>query len=188
MTPRDRRALVLGAVTVLGAVVLVRGLPATLRFWHTLRQRTARQVETARRSRAILAAQPAIRDSLTVVLGKIVALAPQLVEGRSSAEAGASLSGLLSLAASRHELRMVRLDPLADSSAGVLRRIQAHAELEGDVRGLARLLKAVETSDPVLDVVSLEISPADPFSSATTAEVLHIELTVSAYYLPSGAQ
>jgi hypothetical protein len=106
----------------------------------------------------------------------------------SSAEAQASLSALVSLAANRHGLKVARLDPLPDSSAGVFSRVTVHAELEGDVAGLAGLLRAVETSEPLLSVVSLAVSAPDPYARPNTPEVLHLEIDVSGYYMPRGSQ
>jgi Type II secretion system (T2SS), protein M subtype b len=169
---------------ILGTAVSIRGVPWVLGAWQRLRMQTEAQVENAQRARAILADQASVRDSLDRVLGEIVALAPQLVDGRSSAEAVASLSGLISLAASRHGLKVLRLDPLPDSATGVFQRVQVHAELEGDVAAVAGMLRAIETGDPLLSIGSLALTPSDPFSPKNTGEVLHIELEVAGYSLP----
>ena len=187
MNPRDRRALVVGGAASTGTFLVRRELPWAVRSVLQLRERAEQQVATAARARAVLAAEPGARDSLAGVLNSIVALAPKLVEGRSSAEAQASLSGLVSLAASRHGLKVVRVDPLPDSAAGVFRRVVVHAELEGDVAGLAGVLKGLETSQSLLSVTSLGVSSPDPYSRAGVPEVLHLELDVSGYYLPRGA-
>ena len=190
MTPRDRRALLVGGAAVFGALVMLRVLPWTVAAVGRLRERTAQQSAAASRARAVLAVAPAARDSLTRVLNAIVALAPQLVDVHSAAEAQASLSALVSLAANRHGLKVARLDPLPplpDSSAGVFRRVTVHAELEGDVAGLAGLLRAVETSEPLLSVVSLAVSAPDPYAHPNAPEVLHLEIDVMGYYLPRGS-
>lgn len=187
MNPRDRRALLVGGAVILGALVVLRVLPRTVAAVGGLRERTAQQSAAASRARAVLAAAPAARDSLERVLNAIVALAPQLVDVHSAAEAQASLSALVSLAASRHGLKVARLDPLPDSSVGVFNRVTVHAELEGDVAGLAGLLRAVETSEPLLSVVSLAVSAPDPYARPNAPEVLHLEINVSGYYLPRGS-
>jgi hypothetical protein len=69
----------------------------------------------------------------------------------------------------------------------VFRRVTRHAELAGDVAGLAGLLRAVETSEPLLSVVSLAVSAPDPHAHPSTPEVLHLEIDVSGYYLPRGS-
>ncbi len=185
MTPRDRKALVLGLTVVVGAVLLLRVIPWGVRSVVALRARTAERVGTLARAENALAAAPALRDSLTRALGAVVALAPRLVDGRTAAEASASLSALVSMAASRHQVRVVRLDPLPDSAAGaVFRRIAVHAELEGDARGLTRFLRAIETGDPLLTVPTLAVQAPDPLGRSPGPETLRAELDVTGFFLP----
>jgi hypothetical protein len=189
MTTRDRRALIWGGAAVLGAVLLLRVLPMTVRSVSALRTEAAERVETVARANDVLAAAPATRDSLARVLGAVIALAPRLVEGRTAAEAQASLSGLVSFAASRHALRIVRLDPLPDSVAdGAFSRVAVHVELEGDVSGLTRFLGAVETGDPLLTLPALSVQATDPVGRPNAAEQLKIEATVAGLYLPRGTK
>ena len=149
MTARDRRAVILGLAGILGAVFVLRLVPWTLRATAALRARAEQQAVTVAQARAVLAAAPSVRDSLARVLADIVALAPTLIDGRSQAEAQASLSALVSLAANRNAMRVVRLDPLPDSSAGVFNRVTVHAELEGDVSGLSALMASSSLMRPL---------------------------------------
>ncbi len=180
MTPRDRRVLVRGGAAVVAAVLMLRVLPWSVRSVTVLRARVLEQQTTLARAEAVLARESEIHDSLTHVLGRIVALAPRLVEGHSGAEAQASLSGLVSMAAVREQLKVVRLDPLPDSAAGPFSRVALHAELEGDIAGITRLLRTVETGDPLLTVSSLSIQAPQP---AARAEALRIEVDVAGLYL-----
>jgi hypothetical protein len=188
MTLRDRRALLLGGGAILAAVLLFRVLPWAMRSVGALHARAIERVETLSRADEVLAAASATRESLTRALGEFVALAPRLVEGRSAAEAQASLAGLVSLAASRHALRVVRLDPLPDSTAGVFGRVALHAELEGDVAGLTRFLRAIETGDPLLTLPTLTVQTSDPAGQPRAPEQLRIEWTITGFYLPKGVK
>jgi hypothetical protein len=189
MTSRDRRALIWGGAAALGAVLVLRVVPLTVRSVSALRTEARERVQTLARAGEVLAAAPATRDSLARVLGSIVALAPRLVDGRTAAEAQASLSGLVSLAASRHALRMVRLDPLPDSAAqGVFSRVAVHVEMEGDVAGLTRFLRAVEIGDPLLTLPALFVQATDPVGRPNAPEQLNIEATIAGLYLPRGAK
>lgn len=189
MTSRDRRALIWGGAAVLGAVFVLRVLPWTIRGVVSLRAEATERVETVARAREVLAGAGATRDSLTQALGAVVALALRLVDGRTSAEAQASLSGLISLAASRHALRVVRLDPLPDSAAdGVFNRVAVHVELEGDVAGLTRFLGAVEKGDPLLMLPALSVQAMDPGARPNVPEQLKIEATIAGFYLPRGTK
>src|SRR5438552_15033840 len=140
-----------------GALVLVAGLvlevfPWVVRSVVALRSRALAQAATLARAEDVLVREPEVRDSLTQVLSRIVALAAKLVDGKTSAEAQASLSGLVSLVANRQQLKVVRLDPLPDSAAGALTRVAMHAELEGDAAGLARLVRSIEPGGALLTV------------------------------------
>jgi hypothetical protein len=189
MTPRDRRALIWGGGAVLGAVLVLRVLPWTLRSIAALRAETVERVETVVRANEVLASAPATRDSLAQALGAVVALAPRLVDGRTAADAQATLSGLVSLAASRHALRVMRLDPLPDSTRdGVFNRVAVHVELEGDVQGMTRFVGAIERGDPLLTLPALSVQSTDPVGRPNAPELLRIEATVAGLYLPRGSQ
>ena len=189
MTPRDRRALLWGGAAVVGAVLVLRVLPWTARAVAALRVEAVERVQTVARANDVLAGAAATRDTLAQTLGAVVALAPRLIEGRTAAEAQASLSGLVSLAASRHALRVMRLDPLPDSSAeGAFNRVAVHVELEGDVAGLTRFLGAVEKGDPLLTLPALSVQATDPVGRLNAPEQLKIEATVAGLYLPRSSK
>lgn len=184
MTIRERRVVIWGGVLVVGAVLALRVIPRTLRAVETLRVSTAEQVALRARAHSLLESREPIGDSLRQAFRQIVALAPRLVDGISGTEAQASLSSLLSMAAGRHAIRVVRVDPLPDSAIGVFNRVSIHAELEGDIRGLSGLLRAIETRDPLLTVNALTVTVAETPGAPGQPEILRIELSVSGYYVP----
>ncbi len=185
MTGRDRRAAIVGGATIGAAVVVLRIIPWSVREVTQLRETATERVATAARAREVLAQSAAVRDSLSAVLSGIVGLAPALVDGHTPTDAQASLAGLLTLTANRQSLKVVRLDPVSDSTAGVFGRVRTHAELEGDLKGLTGLLRGIETGDPLVTVTSLAVSTPDV--SART-ETLHLEIEVAGYYLPRGTK
>lgn len=184
MMRRDRRAMVVGGTVVVIAVLVLRVLPAGIRALRGVRRAAAENLATAARAREVLRSAPSVHDSLLETLNGIVALAPKLVGGQSSPDAQATLSGLVNGAAASHDLKVVGLDPLADSSVGVLVRVALHSVLEGDSRGFTGFLSEIETGDPVLTISALAVSAPDPAGHPGAPEVLHIELDVSGYYLP----
>jgi len=141
------------------------------------------QTETLARVEDLVAREPAVRDSLGDVVRGIVALAPDLVDGETSADAQASLSALLSMAANRHGLRVVRVDPLPDSTAGVFGRVALHAELEGDLAGATGVVGGLESGAPLLTLSNVAIDTPDPVPHPRTSEVLHVSFEVRGYYL-----
>jgi hypothetical protein len=181
---RDGRALVLGGGAILGAVLVLRVVPWAVHSVVALRAEAAERVETLARADEVLAGAGATRDSLAAAFGAIVALGPRFVEGRTAADAQAALADLVSFTARRLSLRVVRLDPLPDSAAGPFGRVALHTELEGDLSGLTRFLKAVETGDPLLTLPALSVQATDPAGRPNAAEHLKIEATVAGFYLP----
>src|SRR6266851_1578026 len=184
MTPRDRRALLVGGLVVAGAVFGLRVLP-----WAVRRTAVARAVLRERaillaRTREEMASLPELRDSAAVLSQALVALAPQVLSGSTPAEAGADLSARMNLAASRAPARVERLDQLPDSSGnGRLGRVRVHAALETDVRGLIALIRAIVVGDEVLKLDELRVEAREPGSVQRGPEILKVEITVSGWYI-----
>jgi type II secretory pathway component PulM len=184
MTPRDRRALLLGGLAIAGAVLGLRVLP-----WAVRRATEAEAVLRERatllaRTREELASLPTLRDSAAVLSQALVALAPQVLSGSTPAEAGADLSGRMNLAASRAPAKVERLDPLPDSSGnGRLGRVRVHAALETDVRGLIALIRAIDAGDEVLKLDELRVEAPEPGLLPRGPEILKVEITVSGWFI-----
>ncbi len=186
MTPRDRRALLIGGFAVAAAVLVLRVLPWAVHRagsgYATLRERSA----LLARTRDEMASLPTLRDSAATLSQALVALAPQLLSGSSAVEAGADLSGRMNLAASRAPAKVERMDPLPDSAGdGRLGRVRVHAALETDVRGLIAFLKAIDAGDEVVKLVELHVEAPQALTSERGPEILKIEVTVSGWYIRS---
>ena len=184
MTPRDRRALMLGAAAIGVAVILLRVLPWTVRRagsgYAVLRERSA----LLARTRDEMASLPLLRDSAAMLSQALVALAPQLLSGSSAVQAAADLSGRMNLAASRAPARVERIDPLPDSAGeGRLGRVRVHAVLESDVRGLVALLKAIDAGEEVVKLDELRVEAPQALTIQRGPEILKIEVTVSGWYI-----
>jgi hypothetical protein len=184
VTPRDRRALVIGGLVVLGAVLTLRVFPMALRkaleASATLRERAT----LLARTRDEMASLPKLRDSAAVLSQALIALAPQLLSGSTHAEAGADLSGRMNLIAARAPAKVERLDPLEGSLGnGRLGRVRVHAALETDVRGLVAVLKAIEAGDEVLHLDELHVEAPRPDPMERGPEILKVEVTVSGWFI-----
>jgi len=184
VTPHDRRALLMGGVVIAAAVLGLRVLP-----WGVRRATGAHAVLRERaallaRTREELSSLPMLRDSVAAVTQALVALAPHVLSGSTPAEAGADLSGRMSLAASRAPGKVNRLDPLPDSSGeGRLGRARIHASIETDVRGLVAFMRAIDTGDEVLTFDEVRIEARDPGATERGPELLKVEVTVSGWYI-----
>ncbi|MGH7337526.1 MAG: type II secretion system protein GspM [Myxococcota bacterium] len=177
-----------GGLTIGVAFVALRGVPWMIDRYAAMRTIALERQAMWTRASEVLASREAVRDSLGRVVSEIIGLAPKLIDGTTPAEAQATLAALVGMAAGRQALKVVRLDPLPDSAAGVFHRVALHAELEGDLGGIARLLRVVETATPLLSVTSLTIAAPEPASPPQRPEILRVELQAAGYYLPREAR
>jgi hypothetical protein len=181
MTARDRRALLVGGVAILGAFFALRVLPGLTRYYAALRVHTAESVATLERAYTALRWAPVVEDSLTALASQIVTLAPQLVGGQSAADGAANLTSELSLAAERAGLRVVAINAVPDSTQATLVPIVLKGQLEGNVSALATFLKAVEGGRTLLTLRSLYVQAGDPLEQQAGPEQLRLEIVIAGW-------
>ncbi len=184
MTPRDRRALAIGGSILVLAILVLRVLPSSVRRALAAERELDERATLLAHARADLAEAVVLGDSAAQLTRALAGLAPKLLVGDTRAEAGADFAGRLSLLAARHQVKLERVDQLADSTAaGRLRRIAVRVALESDIRGISGLLQALASGDAALSVEALRIVAPDPGSASAGVEVLKGEVTVVAWYL-----
>ena len=184
MTARDRRALLIGGGVVLAAVVLLRVLPWTVRSALAAEAGLRQRAALLARARADLAEASGLRDSAVQLGQALVGLAPKILSGNSVAEAVADLSGRVNMAASNHQAKLERVDPVADSGvAGRLHRATLRAAFECDIRGLVGILQTLAFGKAALAVRELRVTAVDAGSADKKPEVLRVEMTVAGWYL-----
>lgn len=184
MSARDRRALTLGALAILAAVLGLRGMPWVWGWVSRSQAELAARRELLAVAETDLGALSELQDSAKQLTDGVVGLAPSLLSGASQSEAAAALSGHLSHLALTHSAKLERTDPVPDSSgAGDLGRVTMDGVFESDVRGLAGLLAALASGQPVTQVTRLRVTAADPATPPRGAEILRIEVRVQAWYL-----
>jgi hypothetical protein len=176
--------LLVGGLVVVAAVLALRVLPSGLRRATAAHALLSERALLLARSREELASLPKLRDSAAILTRALVALAPHVLSGFTPVEAGADLSGRMSLAASRAPARVDRMDPLPDSSgAGRLGRVRVHSSFETDVRGLVAFLRAIDAGDEVLTLEELHIEAPEPGAPDRGPEILRVEVTISGWYI-----
>jgi hypothetical protein len=186
VTSRDRQALRLGAMAILGAVMFLRVLPWSVRLGVTEFATLGARRTLLARTRADLASLPQLEDSATVLTQAVVALAPRLLSGHGEGEAQAELQGRLAYLATTAHMKLEEVAPVTDSlTAGNLRRLTVDAVFEGDVHGAAALMAALTTDVTALVPIRLRVVAADPASSSRVPEVLRLEVRLTAWALRS---
>lgn len=188
LSERDRRTLVMGALTVAGLVVVARGLPAWRR-WDADTRASAREMATeAARAESTVRQLPAALDSLQARRGRYVALGRGLLEGGSTAAAGASLASLVSGAAARAGVQIGSVQVRPDSAgAGTFMRIAVRAEGTGDLPAITRMLEMLEGGRTLLAVRELSITQPNPGGPPEQPEALRVELAVEGLALTARA-
>lgn len=186
LSVRDRRALGVGMLVIMSALLVTRGVP-WYREWHGAAMTSAHELvsEAARAERAVMNG-PAIADTMQARSERFLRVAPLLLDGASAATAAATLASLVSGAAAAADARIgsvqVRAPVATDSSGTASRafeRVTVRATLTADVRGLAQLLLALESGQTLLSIDELSVTQPDPAADGTRPEALQVELVVS---------
>ncbi len=186
LTTKDRRALLMGGAAVVLAVILFRLLPWGVRRVRASAEELEARRELLARASAELAVPAALEDSAVVLRHGVVALAPRILAGSTSAEAMAQLSGQLNHLATAHQSRVLQVEARPDSTrAGDLRRLTIDATFEGDIRGVTAILAELTSGPVVLVPTRLVVTATNPAETNRPVEVLHLELTLVAWYLAS---
>lgn len=184
MTGRDRRALRIGLLVVVGGVLAVRGLPALWSGWQERREALGARRALLQRAEEALGRIDSLEAEGADARAKFVALAPRLVAGRTEAEAQADLGGRLALIANRERTRLLRVAPLPDSTRELqLRRVRLRVEVESDWNGMVGFLKGIAADPAVLRVTSVAVRGSESPTAGPGPEVLAGELEVTGWYL-----
>jgi hypothetical protein len=184
VTRRDRRALLIGGAVILGASLLLRGLPLLGAGWRENRERVEAQRMLLAETRRAIDALPRLEDSAHALARRVAGLAPRILSGSSGPVALSDLSGRMGTIVGLAHGRMLRFEALPDSAAaGQLRRVTAQIEIETDCRGIAEVLDYLDRGQLVAVTERLQITAIDPAALPSTPEQLNVVLRVSAWYL-----
>lgn len=186
MTPRDRRALRLGAGLALGAFLLLRVVPWALRVASAERRTLLAERALLAETRALIATAPLLEDSVAHLTHRIATLAPRLLHGEAAAEAEADLATRVSLTAERQHLTVERVVPVPDSvqrAEGTLRRASVQATLVGDAREILALLDTLRRDQVILTPAAIRLAATNPEAPGTVPEAIRADLTVTGWYL-----
>jgi hypothetical protein len=187
LSPRDRRALAIGALAIAGIVGLGRGLPAWRQWLRETRTSAAElTAELARAERSVSLIR-ATRDTLVARNRRFLDLGPALIAGETPAAAGATLATLVSGIASSVGVRTAAVQVRPDTvGKEIFTRVAVRADLVGDVQGLTALIAALERGPALLSVRDLSITQPEPAAPADRAEVLRAQILVEGLALGRG--
>jgi hypothetical protein len=179
MSPKDRRAILLGAVLVLPALIFIWGV----RPYRTAMAETRDELETARlalsREKAAVAAKPTAPGGQQLADSALILVAPRLFEGRDDAIASAQLAAYLGTVARRSRVLMedANTRPSTMSPEGI-RTLRVEVRAESDIQGITTFLHNLESGTKLVRVDRLEISRVPGLEDKNGFETLSIAATI----------
>jgi len=184
MTQRERRVVLGGLALSLVALAGTRLIPRLVHWVAQQRAEVAALSQLALRQRQAIASGAQVSDSAASQRRQLEALGAAVLAAHSDEEALEELSLRLGTLARRHDARLERTEPMADSlRVGFLRRVTIRTAIESDLTGLLDLLHSLGRDSTALGLSALRIAAADPQSLPTAPEVLRSELTISGWYV-----
>ena len=176
---RERRTVIAGAGIIITLVLFGRVLPAAAVALSGVRRESEDVLRERDRAVAQVQALRALRDLARARQERLGLEFPSLLHAATPATAVASIVGEVSETASEYAVRVTSIDGVADTLAvGPYLLVRARAEVLGDVRGVASMIAALESSETRLRVVALGLTQAEPAASPQQLEQLRASLTV----------
>lgn len=182
MSAKDRRAIILGAIVVLPALVFIYGV----RPYQAALSATRDELETARlalsREKAVVAARPTAPGGQQSADSALAMVKPRLFEGRDDAIASAQLAAYLGSVARRSRVLMqdANTRPSTSSSEGI-RTLRVEVRAESDIQGVATFLHNLESGQKLVRVDRLEISRVPGLEERNGYETLSIAATIAGF-------
>jgi hypothetical protein len=176
---RDRRALWVGGITIAGAVLLTRALPAW-RTWSTGEGEAAEEsLIRAQHTMNALQTYSVSLDTLEARVRRLQQVAPTLLTGDTPEEAAAMLATEVADLARGSLVRLDAVTVRADTTKGsTLPHVFVEGQATSDVVGLAALLRALEEGPLLLTVPKLTVIPQGLGAGRDSTEILNVRFVV----------
>jgi hypothetical protein len=187
MSAKDRRAVILGAIIVLPALLFIYGV----RPYRTAMAETRDELETARlalsREKAAVVAKPTAPGGQALTDSALVLVGPRLFEGRDDAIASAQLAAYLGTVARRSRVLMedANTRPSTTSAEGI-RTLRVEVRAESDIQGITTFLHSLESGQKLVRVDRLEISRVPGLEDKNGFETLSIAATIVGFAFTGG--
>jgi len=189
MSARDRRTLVGGLLGIATIVAGGRAVPKW-REWDEQSRTSAVELSTEVTTLELQLAQlPALRDSARLRGARAVAARERLIEAATVGAAGADLATQVTDIADELGIKVsatqIRPDTLFRSGYA---RVAVSLTATGDVAHLADLLTVLESSESLIAVRELTVTPADVLLPDGRPETIRFQLLVEALAMKSDAK
>jgi General secretion pathway, M protein. len=181
MSPRDRRAVLWGAVVLLPGLIFIWAVRPYQSALSDARDQLATERATLMRERAAIATARRNPRLQHVADSAMRAMRPRLFEGRDDVMASAELASYLGDVArkARVWLQAASTRPAVTGPEGV-RTLRVEIRAESDLRGTLTFLQSLERGDKLIRIDRLDISRS-PRSDEEDVETLSIAATIAGF-------
>ncbi|MDB4876665.1 MAG: hypothetical protein JWM41_3111 [Gemmatimonadetes bacterium] len=181
MSPRDRRAVVIGAVVLLPGFLLIWGVRPYQAALSDARDQLATERATLARERAAVATARQNPQLQHIADSAMRDMRPRLFEGKDDVMASAELASYVGDVArkTRVWLQDAGTRPATPASDGV-RTLRVEIRAESDMLGAMMFLQALERGQKLVRIDRLDISRS-PRADEKEAETLSIAATISGF-------
>lgn len=181
MSPRDRRAVVIGAVVLLPGFLLIWGVRPYQAALSDARDQLATERATLARERAAVATARQNPQLQHIADSAMRDMRPRLFEGKDDVMASAELASYVGDVArkTRVWLQDAGTRPATPASDGV-RTLRVEIRAESDMLGAMMFLRALERGQKLVRIDRLDISRS-PRADEKEAETLSIAATISGF-------
>ncbi len=185
LSPRDRRALMLGAFVLLPSLFFVWGVKPYLASLSEARDFLSVERAALSRERAAVTAAQRNPGMQRLADSLMRAMSPRLFAGRDDVMATAELVSHLGAVAEEHNvwLQNATTRPAEIGDAGV-RTLHVALRAESDLEGVLRFLQALERGEKLLRVERIDISVASGSFVADGVEPVSVSASIMGYAIP----
>ena len=182
---RDRRALTLGALLVVPAVVFQLAVKPYLHALADVGARVQREQDLLGREQALLAEVKSYPVRLQRVEGKLLREAPRLFAGPDHVAASAALSNYVSGKAATSRVFVQRSETQSPSAGDGVAGLGVDLNAVGDLEGILAFLQGLESGPKLVTVNRLAIGKGERLNvgAGRDDEVLSLTATVGGYAL-----
>jgi hypothetical protein len=187
MSPKDRRAIVLGAIIVLPPLFFIWGVRPYRAALGATRDELAITRLALSREKAAVAGTGEGPNAQRSADSALMMAAPRLFEGRDDAIASAQLASYLGNIARRSRVLMQDANTRpSESSAEGIRTLKVEVRAESDIQGITTFLHNLEAGQKLVRVDRLEISRVPGLEERNGFETLSIAATIAGFaFMPS---
>ncbi len=185
LTRRDRRALTLGALLAVPAVLFQLGVKPYLHATSELRGRVAREQDLLAREQTLLAELKSYPVRLQRAEATLLREAPRLFAGPDLVAASAALSNYVSGKAAASRVFVQRSETATPAADEGVARLAVDLHAVGDLEGILSFLQALESGPKLVTVSRLMIGKAERLTAGQPRdeEVLSLTASIGGYAL-----